>query len=90
MAQTANSLDRRADRDYQLKKEPKEVEQELFFMQDVKVVLKGRGHFHVENEKEVNATLMEHWQSHCIQQEVSLILLPEVSAKSFRKKKLVE
>ena len=60
---TANFLDRRANGDYQLKKEPEEVEKELVFMRDVKVLWKGRGSYHVENDKEVNARLMEHWQS---------------------------
>ena len=83
---TANFLVRHADGDYQLKKEPEEVEQELIFMQDVKVVWKGLGRFHIENEKEVNARLAEHWQSRHMRHEVSLISLPEVSAKSSGKR----
>lgn len=83
---TANFLVRHADGDYQLKKEPEEVEQELIFMQDVKVVWKGLGRFHVENEKEVNARLAEHWQSRHMRHEVSLISSPEVFAKSSGKR----
>lgn len=67
---TANFLVRHPDGDYQLKKEPEEVEQELIFMQDVKVVWKGLGRFHVENEKEVNARLVEHWQSRHMRHKV--------------------
>ena len=37
---TANFLDKCADGDYQLKKEP-EVEQELIFMQDLNVIWRG-------------------------------------------------
>ena len=87
---TANFLDRRTDGDYQLKKEPEEVEQELVFMRDVQVVWQGPGRLHVENEKEVKARLTEHWQSRRMRQGMSLISLPQVSAKSVRKKKMIK
>lgn len=78
---TANFLDRRADGDYQLKKNQEEVDKALFFLRNVNMVWKGVGRFQVLNEKEIMAKQAEHWRFCRLREEV--INIRFVSKTSF-------